>query len=71
MMKPVTSNPYQLNSWISGIYVYAESRPYTNGVTISASGLPPGVYFNSWGNGGEISGTPTHKRKLSSICYSN
>ena len=23
--------------------------------------MPPGLYFNSWGSGGEISGTPTIK----------
>ena len=25
MMKPITSNPYQINDWMSGIYVYASS----------------------------------------------
>ena len=59
MMRPSPSNPYQLDSSMSGIYVYADSKPYTNGVTISATGLPPGVYFNSWSSGGEISGTPS------------
>ena len=47
----VSSNPYQLDSWMSCIYVYAESNPYTNGVTISATGLPPGLFFRTdWRN---------------------
>ena len=60
-MKPVASNPYQVDTYLSGIWVYASSNPYTNGVTIDVTGLPPGLYFNSWGNGGEISGMPTVK----------
>ena len=63
MMKPYASNPYQIDTWMSGIYVYASSNPYTNGVTIDATGLPPGLYFSSSGDGGEISGTPTTKGK--------